>query len=248
MAGASDLLRTFRLKRARRHWAALPAYIERAGQDDLAPLNAQAKTMEKLVGRVKSSLAKRQADFHAELPKAPPRSEQQHVPGPWLMRVTPSRIFPGRGQTRLGEVELFHDGKICELTCQQAVFDDELGVEVDALGFDGSYVSLVLQTPDAILENLTRSTLIGTTIEVRDEANAAVHLRLNVRHGPNIERMVRAVDVNRGRQIIEFDIFHTAVDPSDITEVWMDLILNNVRMNRFVIRGVQVFRRPRAHV
>lgn len=248
MAGVSDLLRAFRLKRARRHWSALPGFIARAGHDDLAEIGAQAKTMEKLVARVKTSLAKRYADVHAQLPDAPPRSEEQHVPGPWLMRVSPCRVFPGRGQTRLGEVELFHDGQICEVTCQQAVFEDELGVDIDALGFDGSYVSMVLQTPAGFRENLTRSTLIGATIDARDETNAPLHLRLNVRHGPNIERMVREVEVNRGRQMIEFDIFHTDVEPSDISEVWLDLILNNVRMNRFVIRGVQIFRRPRAHV
>lgn len=75
-----------------------------------------------------------------------------------------------------------------------------------------------------------------------------VFARLNVRHGPNLEQIVRQVDFGRSPGLAEFDLAGTAIDDRRIEGAWLDLIVEKPAMTRIAPRDMVVLRALHAHV
>lgn len=164
--------------------------------------------------------------------------------------------FPGRSsvqsKTRLGdELTLFHDCAHSELTLRQLrnMREADLapyGLRMDVFAFDGSFLSLVLDMPQEAMDGLRKRHLIRMTTIVEMEKPLEIFARLNIKHGPNTEQIVRELPLHEDEIVVEFDLAYTNLNEKRIERAWVDLIFENPQMSQVVLRDLTFSRRPRA--
>lgn len=149
------------------------------------------------------------------------------------------------------EITVFHDCKVSELTLRQLrnSHDDDLapfGVRMDVFGFDGSFLSLVLDLPHDGTDGLTKGHLVRMDCIVDMEKPLEIFARLNIKHGPNTEQIVRELPLHEREVMVEFDLAYTKMNEKRIERMWVDLIFEGPEMNQIVLRDVTFSRSPRA--
>lgn len=155
-------------------------------------------------------------------------------------------------KTKMGEqVTLFHDCIVSELTLRQLrnTHEEDLapyGLRMDVFRFDGSFLSLAIDVPDDGVQGLTRNHLIRLETIVEMEKPLEIFARLNVRHGPNTEQLVRELPLNEENVMVEFDLGYTRLNEKRIENAWIDLIFEGPEMNQVILRDLTLSRRPRA--
>jgi hypothetical protein len=165
----------------------------------------------------------------------------------------PGRAAVENRATFGSEVTLFHDCSISELTVRQVRNSREediapFGLRIDVFRFDGSFLSLVIELPPDAAAGLTLSHLIRVACTVETEKPLEIFARLNIKHGPNSEQIVRELPRSGGEAMVEFDLAYTKLNEKRIEKVWLDLIFEGPEMNQIVIHDVALTRRPRAEV
>ncbi|SNX68917.1 hypothetical protein SAMN05878503_102357 [Cereibacter ovatus] len=148
---------------------------------------------------------------------------------------------------------LFHDCRDSEITLRQIRTTGEAdlapyGLRIEVFGFDGRFLSLVLDLPDAAAQGLQKRHLIRLETALDLERPMRIYARLNVRHGPNTEQIVRELPPGEVAPVVEFDLGYTAIDEARVDRLWLDLIFDAPRMNRVLLRDLTLGRRPRAEV
>ena len=78
------------------------------------------------------------------------------------------------------------------------------GVQMDVFGFDGSFLSLVLDLPEEGALGLRLSHLLRLDLSVEFERPIAVFCRLNIQHGPNTEHLVRELPLYKDETSYNF--------------------------------------------
>lgn len=157
-------------------------------------------------------------------------------------------------RTPLGdEVTLFHDCAISELTLRQLrnTREEDLapfGLRLDVFRFDGSFLSLVLDMPSDAVHGMTKRQIVRVSIIVEIEKPLEIFVRLNIKHGPNVETMVQELPRQRGEAVVEFDLAYTDINEKRIEKAWLDLIFEGPQMNQITLRDVTVSRYPRAEI
>lgn len=157
-------------------------------------------------------------------------------------------------KAKLGtEVTLFHDCDFSELTLRQLrnLREEDLapfGLRMDVFNFDGSFLSLVIDLPKSVCEGLTRSHLIRVDTSIDTEKPLEIFARLNIRHGPNTEQIVRELPLDEKGITVEFDLAYSKLNEKRIDRVWLDLIFEGPDMNQVVIRDLTFCRFPRATI
>ena len=155
-------------------------------------------------------------------------------------------------KTKMGEqVTLFHDCVESELTLRQLrnTREEDLapyGLRMDVFRFDGSFLSLAIDLPDEGVNGLGRRHLIRLETIVEMEKPLEIFARLNVRHGPNSEQMVRELPLNEQNVMVEFDLGYTRLNEKRVENAWIDLIFEGPEMNQVILRDLTLSRRPRA--
>ena len=155
-------------------------------------------------------------------------------------------------KTKMGEqVTLFHDCIESELTLRQLrnTREEDLapyGLRMDVFRFDGSFLSLAIDLPEDGMKELGRRHLIRLETIVEMEKPLEIFARLNVRHGPNTEQLVRELPLNEQNVMVEFDLGYTRLNEKRIENAWIDLIFEGPEMNQVVLRDLTLSRRPRA--
>ena len=74
------------------------------------------------------------------------------------------------------------------------------GLRMDVFSFDGSFLSLVLDLPFEAVDGLTRRHLIRVDTIVEMEKPLEIFARLNIKHGPNTEQLVRELPTVRRKR------------------------------------------------
>ena len=146
---------------------------------------------------------------------------------------------------------LFHDCRRSELTVRQIRNTREqdiapFGFRMDVFRFDGSFLSLVLDLPEDAARGLKLRHLIRMDVLVQMEKPLEIFARLNIKHGPNVEQIVRELPLNQEEVMVEFDLAYTKVNEKRIDRLWVDLIFEGPEMNQIILRDVTLSRRPRA--
>lgn len=153
---------------------------------------------------------------------------------------------------KLGEeVTMFHDCDTSELTLRQIRNHREsdlapYALRMDVFGFDGSFLSLVVNLPDAALEGLRKRHLIRLDTLVQMEKPLEIFARLNIKHGPNTEQLVRELPLHEADRMVEFDLAYSDINEKRIEKAWIDLIFEGPQMNEVTLRDLTLSRRPRA--
>ncbi|ROT97735.1 DUF6478 family protein [Histidinibacterium lentulum] len=152
-----------------------------------------------------------------------------------------------------GEVTVFHDCTISELTVRQVRNTRETdlapyGMRLDVFRFDGSFLSVVLDLPPEASQGLKKRHLIRLDTIVETEYPIELFARLNVRHGPNTEQLVREIPLGEPEVMVEFDLAYSKLNERRVEKMWIDLIFEGPEMNQITIRDLTFCRYPRADI
>lgn len=148
---------------------------------------------------------------------------------------------------------IFHDCRSSELTLRQLRNTREsdlapFGLRMDVFRFEGSFLSLVLELPPEAVEGLRLTHLIRLDAIVETESPLEIYARLNIKHGPNVEQVVRELPLNKAEMKVEFDLAYTKLTEKRVERIWLDLIFEKPEMNQIILRDVTLLRRPRAEL
>lgn len=186
--------------------------------------------------------------------RRPMHSDWAWRPELWSGPVRGAGLASVETKTPVGrEAKIFHDCALSELSVRQvrntrpedvAAF----GLRLDVFRFDGSFLSLVVDLPGAAVDGLSRRHLIRLEIRVETEKPLEIFGRLNVRHGPNVEQLVREFPGSSGEYAVEFDMAATRMNEARVERAWLDLIFEGPEMNEIVLKDVTLSRRPRAEI
>lgn len=148
---------------------------------------------------------------------------------------------------------LFHDCRQSELTLRQIRNTREAdlapyGLRLDVFRFDGSFMSLVIDLPEDGAQGLKLRHLLRIDAIIEVEKPLEIFARLNVKHGPNTEQVVREMPLSSPQAAVEFDLAYTKVNEKRIEKLWIDLIFEGPEMNQITLRDLTVSRRPRAEL
>jgi len=168
------------------------------------------------------------------------------LPLPGIASV-PGKALIGEGAT------LFHDCRRSELTVRQIRNTREsdiasFGLRMDVFQFDGSFLSLVLDLPDEAARGLKQRHLIRLDVIVEMEKPLEIFARLNIKHGPNVEQIVRELPLHEQTVMVEFDLGYAKMNENRVERLWVDLIFEGPEMNQVILRDVTFSRRPRAEL
>jgi len=175
-------------------------------------------------------------------------------PALWREPLAAPGMSSVESKSTLGsEVTLFHDCAQSELTLRQVRNSREAdlapyGLRMDVFNFDGSFLSLVLDMPHAAVEGLQRRHLIRMDTIVEMEKPLEIFARLNIKHGPNTEQIVRELPLNEVDCMVEFDLAYSALNEKRIERAWIDLIFENPQMSQVTLRDLTFSRSPRAEL
>ncbi|MCB6179517.1 DUF6478 family protein [Rhodobacter sp. Har01] len=257
MAGRVDsVLERLAFRRMLRRWSRA---ADEAPQMDLSQLRAmrgQARQMRRELDRVLH-----QAEFRLALPvigttaiRRPAGTDWAWRPELWKGPIAVSGLANVSGREPVCDgATVFHDCRRSELTFRQirntrgsdvAPF----GFRMDVFRFDGSFLSLVLDLPAEAVEGLRLRHLIRLDVIVEMEKPLEIFARLNIKHGPNVEQLVRELPLHEEEVMVEFDLAYAKVNEKRIEKMWLDLIFEGPEMNQIILRDVTVCRRPRAEV
>ena len=241
-------------KRTLRRWQRAAAGAESLGVSDLKSLRQTARSLGRQVDRVLHV-----AEGRLALPmggqaavRRPLHSDWAWRPELWSGPVSPVGLASVKTKTQIGrEAKIFHDCNCNELSVRQmrntrAEDIAAFGLRMDVFRFEGSFLSLVVDLPDAGWEDLSRRHLLRLEIRVETEKSLEIFGRLNVRHGPNVEQIVREFEGCVGEFAVEFDLSVTRINEARVDRAWVDLIFEGPEMNQIVLRDVTLSRRPRA--
>ncbi|WP_225026316.1 DUF6478 family protein [Xinfangfangia pollutisoli] len=243
-------------RRALARWARVANEAAQMGLDSLRSQRSRARQLRRELDRVIH-----QAEYRLALPVIGATAIRKQAGTDWAWRpdlwkgqiAAPGlSSVPGRAQICDGAT-IFHDCRRSELTVRQIRNTREadvapFGFRMDVFRFDGSFLSLVLDLPPEAAQGLKLRHLIRLDVIVEMEKPLEIFVRLNVKHGPNVEQIVRELPLTDEEVMVEFDLAYTKVNEKRIEKLWVDLIFEGPEMNQIILRDVTVSRRPRAEL
>lgn len=248
------LIERFLHRRTLRRWGRLADAAASMNLDALRHARGRAWSLRRRIDRVIH-----EADYRLALPVIGSNAMRRPVGSDWAWRPTLWRgaipvpgqaSVPGRAEICEGTT-LFHDCRRSELTLRQIRNTREVdlapfGMRLDVFRFDGSFLSLALDLPPEAVEGLRQRHLIQLEAVVEMEKPLEIFARLNIRHGPNVEQVVRELPLVAEEVKVEFDLAYTRMKEKRVEKLWIDLIFEGPEMNQIILRDVIVSRRPRA--
>jgi len=228
------MMRLDRLRRTRRAARALRAELDRA------ILAANARLALPLIGG---------SGF--QVPKG---SDWAWRPDLWRGPLSVQGVAAAPAKAVLSpEVSLFHDCARSELTLRQvrnirAEDHAPFGLRMDVFAFDGSFLSLAVDLPPEAVEGLRRRHLIRLAPILDLERPLEIFARLNIKHGPNTEQLVRELPLHETDRAVEFDLAYSNVNEKRVERMWLDLIFEGPEMNQVLLRDLTVSRSLRAEL
>lgn len=257
MAQQGDrLIDRFVQRSALRRWRRIADRARALDFDSLRRFRTQALVLRRNLDRVIQM-----ADHRLALPligssaiRKPLGSDWAWRPKLWKTQAATPGLASVLTKTEICEgATLFHDCHSSEVTIRQLrnTRDTDLapfGARLDVFRFDGTFLSIVLDLPPEAVDGLQLTHLIRLDVVVKVEKPLAIFARLNIKHGPNVEQLVRELPLQEAEVMVEFDLFYTKVNEKRVERMWVDLIFDGPEMNQITLRDVTLSRRPRAEL
>jgi hypothetical protein len=243
-------------KRSMQRWRSMADHVKSLDLAMLSRLRSRARAMRRVLDAVIH-----EADHRLALPvigsnviRKPMGSDWWWRPMLWMGPISVPGIasVPGKALVCDGAT-LFHDCRRSELTFRQIRNTREtdiapFGFRMDMFRFDGSFLSPVLDLPEEAARGLKLRHLIRMDVLVEVEKPLEIFARLNIKHGPNIEQIVRELPMMSEEVMVEFDLAYTKINEKRVERLWLDLIFEGPEMNQITLRDVAFSRRPRAEL
>jgi hypothetical protein len=248
----SSLLDRLMLRRVQQRWADLADAAPAMDLEQLRGLRGRARSLRRQLDRVihhsEHRLALPVIGSHAM--RKPLGTDWAWRPMIWHGPIPGLSSVPAKAQVCEGAT-LFHDCRRSELTFRQVRNTREqdiapFGFRMDVFRFDGSYLSLVIDLPEDAARGLKLKHLIRMDVIVEMEKPLEIFARLNIKHGPNVEQIVRELPLNAEEVMVEFDLAYTKINEKRVERLWVDLIFEGPEMNQIILRDATFSRRPRA--
>lgn len=240
--------------RALRQWARAARSAEKAHVSDLRAMRSEARQLRAHLDRVIHK-----ADERLALPRMgatgmplPHNVDWSWRPELWAGPIPRPGMASVASKSMLGsEVTLFHDCNQSELSLRQVRNRKEedlapYGLCMDVFRFDGSFLSLVVDLPGDAMNGLQKSHLIALHTRLEAEKPLPIFARLNIRHGPNTDQLVRELPMDDIAMTVEFDLAYSKINDKRVEHAWIDLIFDGPDMNQIMVRDLVFSRRPRA--
>lgn len=247
-------LTLLRLRMQRAFWARAQDRLPQTDVRDAQSLRAEAKrlrrTLDTVIAAVENKVDQPRQIAEA-MRHAPPMTDWAWRPSLWRKTCAlagfAGQPAPWHFDT---EVSLHHDCPLSLISARQIrpAGDTGYGLAIDLLGFAGSYLSLVVQMPDAALADLGKRHIISVEVNHRSEVPAKLFARLNIVFGPNTETIVREFHAKEYRQIAEFDLAYAGLNGQGIERAWLDILVERPAANRLLFYDLLFYRRPRAEI
>lgn len=241
-------------RRATRRWSALADLAPDLDLETLRNLRGKARQFRRQLDRVIHVAEHRLAlpVIGSNVIRKPMGADWAWRPDLWKGEIAVPGLssVPGRATVCEGTT-VFHDCRRSELTFRQIRNTREadiapFGFRMDVFRFDGSFLSLVIDLPPESVQGLKLRHLVRLDAIVEMEKPLEIFARLNIKHGPNVEQIVRELPLNEEEVMVEFDLAYTKVNEKRIERMWVDLIFEGPEMNQIILRDVTFCRRPRA--
>ncbi len=257
MAGPLDsVIDRMAHRRVVRRWRELADAARGADLERLRLWRTQARTMRRQLDRVIH-----EAEHRLALPVIGSNPIRRPMGADWAWRpdlwkgpipVPGQASVPGKSAVCDGAT-VYHDCRQSEVTYRQVRNAREsdvapFGFRLDVFRFDGSFLSLVLDVPEDAIRGLRLRHLVRLDVIVEMEKPLEIFARLNVKHGPNVEQIVRELPLADEEVMVEFDLAYTKINEKRVERMWIDLIFEGPEMNQIILRDVTVSRRPRAEL
>jgi len=244
-----------RLDRSLRWWDRQSRVAKTLGFSELRDLRNKARRFRKRVNKINHIAASRLTlpVIGSKAIKKPQGTEWSYRPEVWSGPVSPSGISSIASKSKIGnELVIFHDCAVSEMTLRQVRNNQEsdlapFGIQLDVFNFEGSFLSIAVEMPPHAVEGLKKEHIIRLTLIIDSERPQEMFARLNLRHGPNTEQIVRELDLSTREMYVEFDLFYTNFKENRAQSLWFDLIFESPSMNQITIRDISVIRRRRAN-
>lgn len=243
-------------RRALRRWRRIADQAAATDLSSLRNLRHQAKQLRRHLDRMIHVAENRltlpligSQSFHTPL-----GSDWSYRPELWRGPIFPPGYSAVASKTQLGsETTIHHDCRVSELTFRQIRNSrpEDLapfGLRADVFRFDGSFLSLVIDLPVSAVEGLRKRHLVRLQAIVDTEKPLEIFARLNIKHGPNTDQIVRELPLNDDDVMVEFDLAYSKINEKRVERAWIDLIFESPEMNQIVLRDLTLSRRPRAEL
>lgn len=250
------MLDAIRYARSRSRWASAASKADRTDLSELRLQRQRARQLRRhlddLIHVAESRLALPMIGSTAF--RRPHGSDWGWRPELWRGPLPTPGLASVQSKSMLGsEVTLFHDCDRSELTLRQLRNRRErdlapFGLRMDVFRFDGSFLSLVVDLPPDAIAGLKRRHLIRMNTIVEMEKPLEIFARLNIRHGPNTEQIVRELPLHEEDIMVEFDLAYSSMNEKRVEKAWIDLIFEGPEMNQVILRDLTFSRRPRAEL
>lgn len=188
----------------------------------------------------------------ASAPSQPHGTDWSWRPALWSLPLDAPGRAAAPSKTKLGdELTLFHDCPRSELTLRQIRNTDKadlapFGLCMEVFAFEGSFLSVVLDLPRGAVDGLVKRHLVRLSTIIELEKPQPVIARLNIKHGPNTEQIVRDLPQEQGEIAVDFDLAYTGLNEKRIERAWVDIIFDSPEMSQMILRHLVFSRRPRA--
>lgn len=243
-------------RRAHQYWQEASAQAADADLETLKDLRGKAQ---KLKRNINGFL--HQADGRLALPRLGSNALNRPAGSDWVWRpelwrgpVQPHGVAGAKHRTHLGtEAEIYHDCPRSEITIRQrrnAGPGDlaPFGVELDVLGFAGSYLSFVVNLPNEAATGLSKRHIFRIDAVTQRERPMTVYARLNIQHGPNKEEIASQLEGPDHACVAEFDLGFSDINEKRIEKLWCEFFFEAPAMKRIVFRDMTLSRRLRSEV
>jgi hypothetical protein len=254
--GLTDWLDGLAQKASLRRWSRLAEQARTADLGALRRIRSRARSLRRLLDQVIH-----EGDHRLALPVIGPNPIRRVMGTDWSWRPEVWRgpiAVPGQSSA-LPKTEvtagttIFHDCRRSELTYRQirntrATDIAPFGFRMDVFRFDGSFLSLAIELPDEAAAGLRVRHLIRLDVIVTMEKPLEIFARLNIKHGPNVEQIVRELPLNQEEVMVEFDLAYARINEKRVERLWVDLIFEGPEMNQIILHDVTFARRPRSEL
>ncbi len=240
--------------RALARWMAAARDVEHADLVTLREQRNRARQMRSAVDRVMYVAESRLALplIGSNIFSKPPSTKWAWRPTLWRGPISPKGQAGIENGDYIGsDIKVFHDCSHSELTLRQIRNTREqdlapFGLQMDVLGFDGSFLSVVIDLPKDAADGLRKRDIVRVQGLIGTERPATVYARLNIKYGPNTEQLVQELPLQDREVAVDFDLAYADLNENRIDSMWLDLIFEDPAMNQLRIRDLTFYRYPRA--
>lgn len=252
--GIRKRLDAWHLRKVQDRWAGLREAAAELEAFDLRSLRGEARMLRRRIDRVIHAAEQRLSFplLSSGLPRAPLGTDWAWRADAWRGPLSSPGAVALDKRTQISEdLSLYHDCSLGEIVVRQVRNGSDhdrapFGLAIEVFGFQGSFLSLATNLPEAAVTGLKTRHLIRVDAVIEADRPLKAFVRLNVKHGPNTAQLVQELPSGPREKLVEFDLAYAKIDEARIERAWLDLIFNDAAYTRVTLRDVVVSRRPRA--